>query len=132
MHISILTQSRGWVHLYPIAVSILTQPGGWVQRLNSSTFCLLTFQSSPNLSVGCIWAMEVFQLLRPILCFNPHPTYRLGEATGNKQRMVLSRFNPHLTSRLGAVRSDANFNPHPISWLDASGLWKSFNCSGHG
>ena len=40
--------------------------------------------------------------------------------------MVLSRFNPHLTSRLGAVRSDANFNPHPISWLDASGLWKSF------
>ena len=39
--------------LYPIAVSILTQPGGWVQRLNPSTFCLLTFQSSPNLLAGC-------------------------------------------------------------------------------
>ena len=96
-----------------------------MQRLNPSTFCLLTFQSSPNLLAGCIWAMEVFQLLRPILCFNPHLTERLGAATGNKQRMVLSRFNPHLTSRLGAVRLLeprwlCRFNPHPVSGLDAS------------
>ena len=55
-----------------------------------------------------------------LIRFNPHPTYRLGEATGNKQRMVLSRFNPHLNlsagcSIIGALlgRADAIFQSSP-------------------
>ena len=48
-------------------VSILTQPLGWVQLQDAKAIIqryVREFQSSPNLSAGCSWAMEAFQRLR--------------------------------------------------------------------
>ena len=129
MHISILTQLRGWVQLYPIAVSILTQPGGWVQRFNPSTFCLLTFQSSPNLLVGCIWAMEVFQLLRswamtPVFSILAQPLGWVQRLTCALWALFQSSLNLlagcSWHSVIGLDQGCCSFNPHPTSRLGAS------------
>ena len=143
--VSILTQSLGWVQRAVRHPSFQSSPNLLVEcrglcaiprfnprptsRLGAVGVPASLFQSSPNLSVGCIWAMEVFQLLRSILGFNPHPNLSVGcSAT-----LVVESLGPVpvsiLTQPLGWVQSNClaiiydkpklSFNPHPADRLGA-------------
>ena len=139
--VSILTQPFGWVQLgrvrnrflvvgfnpHPISrlgadgcgppvVSILTKPRGWVQRAVRHP----SFQSSPNLSVGCN-----FRLMDPgvpVTEFQspPKPLGWVQCYTGGRIAGTWPSFNPHSTSWLGAGGCGplaVSILTQPIGWV---------------
>ena len=97
-----------------------------MQRLNPSTFCLLTFQSSPNLLAGR--SIIRVLLMRAHVGFNPHPTYRLGAATGTVA-MMQSKFqsSPNLSGGCSEPHMSWHYRPvvsiltQPLGWVQAGG-----------
>ena len=81
-----------------VVVSILIEPLGWARV--AVTIAPLCFNPHPTFRLGVTQTFRSFPT--PIISFNPHPTSRLGAAILWSLECVPGSFNPHPTSRSGA------------------------------